>query len=511
MAQFFNQTPPTEAQKKNRDRFFLVVIFSLVFLMAIRSPLDNDMWWHLRAGETTWQTGRPILADIYSFTRYGTPWTNVYWLFQAGMYLLYRAGGFTLLAVMVALLAALSLILLTFQMEGPVLFKGFLLILTALVSSPVWSARPQVGSLVLISLVGYILYLYKWRRRDHLWALIPIFILWANTHPGYVYGLMLIAAMLAGEVINHLVWPGSEENLPWKAIFRLGLWGLAGGFALLINPSGIRAWLLPFQTVGFNAVQFDISEWSSPNFHQFFQQPFIWMVLLTVIAIGFSQRRLDGSDLVVFAMFTYLSLVARRNFGPFALATTPILARYGWPALAGWEARIRGSVESLAARLRLSPTLLTGLSATNDKRSRVINLSVFALLALASAGRLGYATSPSVMQAGLASTYPVSALAWIEAHHPPGYLFNSYNWGGYLLWSERDYPVFVDGRTDIYGDAIINQWMTVANGNDGWQKILDQWNIHLILLEPGWPITQKLTDYGWKILYQNSNAMLFGR
>ena len=511
MATILTTAQLTDKQKKNRDRFFLIVTFALVFLIAIRTPLDSDMWWHLRAGETTWQTGRPLLVDLFSFTRYGTGWTNIHWLFQLGMYLLDKVGGLTLLAGMVATLAATSLFLLIFQMDGPVLFKSFLLILASFVAAPVWVARPELGSYVLISVVGYILYLYKWRKRDRLWVLVPVFILWANLHPGYVYGLMLIAAMLGGEVLNHLVWPGGENILTWREIIKLGLWGLASGFALLINPTGIQAWILPFQTVGFNAIKNEISEWASPDFHQFFQQPFIWLMLLTVIAIGLSQRRLDGSDLVAFAGFTYLSLIARRNFGPFALVTTPILARYAWPALTQWEARIRPAVEAFMARLELSPASLSHLSTSNEKHSRVINLAVFAFLVLASAGRLYYVTFPSVIQAGEAELYPVKAVAWMESHHPQGNLFNSYNWGGYLIWFARDYPVFVDGRTDVYGDTIINQWLTVANGKEGWQKILDQWHIHLILLEPGWPITALLPQNGWKILYQDSNSVLFGR
>ena len=32
-------------------------------------------------------------------------------------------------------------------------------------------------------------------------------------------------------------------------------------------------------------------------------------------------------------------------------------------------------------------------------------------------------------------------------------MFNSYNWGGYLMFALPDMPVFVDGRTDLYGDT----------------------------------------------------------
>ena len=47
-----------------------------------------------------------------------------------------------------------------------------------MIASVVWSPRPQLVSLVLIALVGYLLYLYKWRGKDRLWALPLVFILW---------------------------------------------------------------------------------------------------------------------------------------------------------------------------------------------------------------------------------------------------------------------------------------------------------------------------------------------
>jgi hypothetical protein len=111
----------------------------------------------------------------------------------------------------------------------------------------------------------------------------------------------------------------------------------------------------------------------------------------------------------------------------------------------------------------------------------------------------------------LKSNYPVAAVKWIDEHHPTGPMLNEYNWGGYLTWFLRDYPVFIDGRTDLYGDEIIGQWITVVQAGEGWQDILDRWKIRLILVEPGRPLANVLTDHGWKELYRDSQAVFFDR
>lgn len=55
------------------------------------------------------------------------------------------------------------------------------------------------------------------------------------------------------------------------------------------NPAGPEI-LYPFQTVKIEALQDYIDEWQSPNFHELVVQPFIWMLLLTLGAVGASRK-----------------------------------------------------------------------------------------------------------------------------------------------------------------------------------------------------------------------------
>ena len=177
------------------------------------------------------------------------------------------------------------------------------------------------------------LYRYKWRRIDQLWLLPVIFFLWSNLHGGWSLGFMLIGITLAGEVLNHCLGNRSAEVLEWRQIKRLLLWGLAAVPALLINPNGLEILKIPFQTVGVQALQQSIQEWASPDFHELFQQPYLWLLLALLAAFALCGRKVDLGDLLSVLLFGALGLIARRNFGPFALVAAPVLSRYLWAAL----------------------------------------------------------------------------------------------------------------------------------------------------------------------------------
>ena len=506
--------------KQNQfDLFVLVLALLLIFILAARTPLDSDMWWHLRAGQETVQTGRPMLADNLSTTRFGAGWINHSWLSEAGMYLLYAWGGSLALGGITALLAVLSMALVYFTLEGPAILRAFLLILGSVVAAVVWAPRPQLVSLVLMALVGYLLYLYKWKRVDRLWLLPVVFLLWANLHGGWPLGFMLIGCLIAGEMLNYFLGNHAEEVLNRKQALRVLLWGGLSVVALLVNANGLNILLIPFQTVGVKVLQNFVAEWASPDFHELFQQPFIWLLLLLLGSIGLSGKGLDGTDLLTVSLFTYLTLVARRNYGPFALAVLPVVARHLWQAILAWSNRepvtgwkIRLGLVKLGGEEAVDqPEKTNRLPAIRPGVMKTINLALVAFIAFAAIGKLYVTANPILGDSYLNSGYPVKAIDWIRTNRPAGPMLNEYNWGGYLTWFLRGYPVFVDGRTDLYGDDVLGQWITAVQAGKGWQAILDKWKIRLVLVEPGRALAAALPRAGWKLLYQDDQAVVFGR
>jgi hypothetical protein len=483
------------------------MVFLLVFLMAARTPIDSDLWWHLRAGEESWLTHSPVTIDRMSFTQAGDRWINHSWLAQIAFYLIYKNIGYFGLGGFVALIVAVSMTLLYFQMEGNPITKGFLIAFGCTVAAPVWSPRPQVISLLLFTLLMYLGYLYKWKKKDYFWLVIPLFVLWSNIHGGYVLGVIYLSLFVMGELIN--IGNTDEPKLSQSEIVRLFAFSIAALAVVIVNPNNFSMWSVPFKTIEIGVLSESIDEWLSPDFHEITQQPLIWLLIVVIGSIGFSRKKLDGSDFMLTAGFLYLALLARRNFAPFALITLPIIARH--ISVLGNELKY-GRLKFLGAREKSSYIDRMTNSQFSPKVKIFLNSTLLILLFCACLLKLGMATSGQIIEKFKTQLYPVEAVRWIEENQPEGNIFNSYNWGGYLTWELRKYPVFVDGRTDLFGDEVLDIYSRVITGDEGWDKNLDDYSIDLILIEREAGLTDAIVgDPNWEMVYGDNIAVVYTR
>ncbi|NJL56838.1 hypothetical protein HC928_18075 [bacterium] len=141
-----------------------------------------------------------------------------------------------------------------------------------------------------------------------------------------------------------------------------------------------------------------------------------------------------------------------------------------------------------------------------------LNLALTALVLL---GVLGYFVSvitPATVDEAQRAFLPVDVAKHIETEEPPGPMFNSYNWGGYLLYALPDYPVYVDGRTDLYRDDLLSRYLQAALAQPGWRDILDEDGIRLVVVESGSGLATALREeVGWSLEYEDDRAVIFSR
>jgi len=486
-------------QWMNIRRLVVALLFIGLVVMAIHPPLDADTGWHLQAGRVTVESGHILQTDVFSHTRYGSRWTNHSWLAQVVLYWIFETFSYPGLGLWVCAMVTAAFALVFLQMEGDPFSRAFITVLAAVTSGVIWTPRPQLFSFLFTAFVAYILYLLKWRGINRLWALPPLFVLWVNLHAGYALGFMLLAAFVAGEILNHLlayIAPSADPALDWRTLGLVVGVTLLSAMLLVINPNTTRMWTYYLDTVRIQFLRAYIQEWRSPDFHLLGLQPFIWLLLLILASMGLSGRRADGVDLVTVGLFAYAALLAGRNLGPFGLVAAPVLSRHVAPILDrfGWIRRIR--------RIR-PPGLIRG----------TVHVLI-ALSLLTVAGVRAYRTfQPEAIEEAMERDYPTEAVEWIREHRPPAEMFNPYNWGGYLIWSLwPEYRVYVDGRTDLYGDEFLYAYLNVEVGRGDVEQALEEHRINFILTSADSPLADRLAcSNKWEVAYQDEKAQILVR
>jgi hypothetical protein len=487
-------------------RLLIAVLFMGIFTMAVRVPTDTDTWWHLRSGEYILRTHSIPRRDVFSHTMAGKPWIDHGWLAQIALYLLYAALGYTGLGLALAAVVTLAFVFVFLQSEENLYLRAFIAVLAAITSAVVWIARPQIVSFLLTAVFSYILYLYKRKGRNYLFLIPLLMVLWVNIHGAFITGFILLGCYVIGEVLNNLLGHRDDRVLSYGAITSLIKVSLFALVVLVINPNTYQMYLYPFKTVGIGALRDYIQEWASPDFHQFHLHPFIWMVLLILAAVGLSRRRIDFTDLVLTSFFCYMALWAGRNIALFALVVAPVLMRYGAEAIRTlWEAirtyDVEQGISSQLGRKQIAPgPWLTGL-----------NWLILVLLLSACALKVYQPLRSEVNLAAQEEYLPVEAVRFIHANNLPGPMFNSYNWGGYLIWHlYPDHPVFIDGRTDLYDDEFIREYVKVTLARSGWREVLDRYGVNFILIESDSILAAFLADDDeWQSVHADAIATVF--
>jgi len=484
------------ASFKDLRKVFLVLVFLLVFFIMLAPPRDADMWWHLSAGREMAHQGRILTTDIFSYTRHGEPWTNAFWLSDLVLFLAYKLGCYLGITILVASIAVLAMAVIYLQTShNPYSIPLFVILLAAFAIAPVWTPRPQIFSFLLLAILDYGLNRRNGFILKRAWLLVPIFILWANTHGGFIWGFLLMSAFILGSRFDYLL--KREDHLSTQSLARLGFWTSISALAISINPNGFSLWKLPFYTVGISIRS--ITEWGSPDFHRPDLHPILWLLFLLMIGLGTSKKASSWSDILKTIGFSYMAFISQRSIGPFVIIATPVVIDSLRDVWLEWLPLLSGSVKKL----------------DNPRRSNPLPLLFAATLNVVILGTFAFVT---ILRADSVSThqqahngFPLKAVEWIRVNRPNGRMFNAYNWGGYLQWELPDYPVFIDGRADLYGEEIISDWWSVVNATDESLALLDYWQVNFVLLERGWPMEEKLTQSGWRVLYEDDTAVIISR
>lgn len=469
------------------DVLFATLFFTATKLGSNLTHRDGDLGRHIRLGRSIIDTGQIPRIDIYSHTAAGGEMIPHEWIAQAAFAAIERWFGFDGIGVLVAVVAALPWVILYRWMVRrghPVAISAGLALLGASASIVHWAARPHIFTWLFV--VVWVLLLEDLRKgnRRQVWVLVPLTILWANTHGAFIVGFILIGIHFVGAVLEHKNAHESRERQ--KHLLLVLMTTIA---ASLINPAGFKTILNSFAYTGESFLLQFTNEYNSPDFHSFLFWPFLAMIALTIVL----RVKWSPTTLLLTLAWTAFALYSFRNIPLYAMVVTPLLAGglSSW-----WEGRDR-----IARRGRL---------AEYSRIERQVSGGPVALVFVALV-IFGMARGPGSAYAFEPGFFPIAALESVGDDPPGERIFNEFQWGGYIEFCcHPEVPVFIDGQTDYYGADLTMEYDETIKGTRSWRMIFDKYGIDWVLISPDAGLAQALVEANdWVESYRDDTAVVF--
>lgn len=473
---------------------FAVALLQVLFLSQGTQGLfsDSDTGWHLRNGEIILSSAAAPRVDPFSYTQQGRPWFAWEWLLDALFASAHKVAdlsGVALLAAIAIALTAWGVARLSLSLGGNLFFTAAAMIPLLGTTSIHWLARPHVFSWLLSLLFLSIAERERDRPTRLLWCLPPLACLWANMHGSFLLGPGILLLYAVGE------WP--QRRSRQNTALRFAVAFLASLPATFINPYG---WNLHRHIAAYlrNDYLMDhISEFRSFSFHSP-AAPYVECFLLIAVlgALSLLRQRAFGPAMLAFGML-HLSFYSARHLPTAAILLLPLsiaaLTREAerWGGLRPWL--------DYSEKLRVIDQKIWGVIPI----ILVLAGSVAGLGSLSRAGQVGF--NPS--------KFPVQAADFLERQDLGSRVFAKDQWGGYLIYRFAGRAkVFIDGRSDFYGQDFLETYAQVADVKPEWNGVLKRYDVRFVLIAPDNALASALQlSSDWKRVYGDSVAAIFER
>jgi hypothetical protein len=456
-----------------------------LFLLGLFSAelADTDAWWHLASGRYIPQTHHLPSPDPFAYTTAGAHDTysgeastrrfnlTHEWLAQLAMYGLEAAGGIGAVVLWRALLMTLLCAAIGWtaaRRTGSLLWGTAAALAAASLAVEFAHDRPSILTYVFTAV-----FIAICERGRRLWMLPALSLVWANCHGGYFLGWLVVGAYTAEALLRR-----AADRWQW----------LAAGLATVVisgaNPNGFGA-LAAVLRYRQSPLQASLIEWSPASL---WGSPYAFDLLLygAALAMILSRKRVGPADWLLAGAFAAASLAAFRNEMLMGVLAPILIADY-FP----W------------------------------KRS-LPRLARYAACAVLVAGLAWGAGSGRFFQLRAADwRFPVEAVRFLQEHGIRGPLFNTYEYGGYLIWQgER---VFIDGRA--LSEQVFQDYRVILGsppGDAARARMLEHYGVTAIVVNAFeynsgtlYPlvtsVTSSASDAGWHLIFEDPQALVFVR
>jgi hypothetical protein len=457
---------PGPAESRSVVPLFIAVLLIPAVLGSSKTIFnDGDVSWHIA-------TGRWIVAhhsiphgDPFSFTWAGKPWVPIEWLaevFYASAYGLARYGGVAALvtAALIGLHAVVYLNASRWLRTAllPIIAMDFVLI-------PMLLARPHVLTWPLLAFWTWLM--LRAREQDRAPPLIAALLMavWANMHGGFVFGLAIAGAFALEALVD------SADRI--RAFRQWLIFGLCCAAAVFINGNGVEGVIHPLRFTQLQMLPL-IDEWKPASLSL---TPYFFAVLaITLALIAWKRPRLPWVRWLLLACLVALGLLQVRHQTVLAIVAAMLLPQgFG-----------RGAAEPREDR--------TGLWVLGGAAALLV---------------VARAVMPLTPPDNDANPWHLIAQVPPELRSQP--VLNGYSMGGPLILS--GIRPYVDGRGDMYGDALVVDYSHITHGDaQAFNRAVQRWNIRWAIVPNGYMgLIELLDQAGWRRIAADNVGAIYVR
>ena len=475
-----------------RGEFLPLVLFALlVVLFCMTRYADYDLWWHMKLGESLLATGGLYRLDTFSYTFAGHPQFTGEWLADLLIYLAYVAGG--LLGVNLlkgtVLLGAFGFMYGALRDRTREEEQGFTaVILTLLVMLFALRfrlyVRPYIFSIFFLAVYLWCFSRYARTRDQRLLYVLPVLqVVWANLSVGAVFGPVVAGFFVIGEM-------AADRQRPFLHLPVLFLIAAA----TLVNPETYRIYTLALNLSGdpFKAFVGEYQPLTAQILWGYglrYTLPFQILVVVATLYFVLCRGWRNLFHLLLVAFFLYETVQQVRMIELATLAA-------GLCAVMPVARLISPVARFLKGGARFIPV--------------AVALVLVGVIPVSVVGNRTYVFGYGLKQ----DAFPDGALAFLDREHVAGRMFNSYSFGGYLIWTAPERKVFFDGRyARLYNPDFYRLYNDALSGADAWRTAAQRYGFDYALFEydlKSRNFPRHLADNpDWALVYWDNHAVVY--
>jgi hypothetical protein len=486
--------------------FVLCIALISLLIGPVQTFLDDPgVGWHLATGEFIRIHGFVPRTDPFLAHTQPRSWISDQWLSD-----LLFAYAFQYQDFLVPTLVTISMFIVGYFLLFPLLMQGgerpFSAIIAMFLAFKIaqihFILRPVIASILLFSVLFYLLYpLYherydthyheqlKQRLRRYLFIVPAMFMAWANLHPGFATGFVLLGLIILGLAVDCVSgrgpWPQEEIEYRIRELSKILILSV---LATLINPYGYE---LHQSILELSQSSFFMSyhqEWIGVDFRKPEGAFFECMLFLAIIGLVIRHRTGPTSAVhgVLLIFFVHASFDAVRFLPSFGVIAAPLIAR---------------SFSSLEFLYRFFPfkQLTQHYHALEAREARapfwgwMTSVLLFFCVVSLFQSKLPWSPTPPSPQSEVYPYQELRILVQQGSVAAPIILAADARYGGFITWQgQGKVRAIIDDRNTLLGEEIYKRMDKAIDGDDEWLETFIEFGASHILVRRDTKLAQRL-------------------